>query len=149
VGTLCIADQGVVVRRSGAPLRCEVEGQIRGQGLDPHVGFLHVERSGRPALALDLMEESRTAIVDRLALRCLNLRQIQERHCEDDEERGCRLAPAGRETYVREYHRVMTRPFTLRSGKKVTWRRVLHLQAREPLEAIRAERAYRPSEAPL
>jgi CRISPR-associated protein Cas1 len=46
-------------------------------GLDPQVGFLHAERPGRPALALDLMEEFRPFLADRLALSLVNLRQVQ------------------------------------------------------------------------
>lgn len=45
-------------------------------GLDPQVGFLHRERPGRPSLALDLMEELRPALADRLALSLINRRQI-------------------------------------------------------------------------
>jgi CRISPR-associated protein Cas1 len=45
-------------------------------GLDPQVGFLHRERPGRPSLALDLMEELRPYLVDRLALSLINNRQI-------------------------------------------------------------------------
>jgi CRISP-associated protein Cas1 len=45
-------------------------------GLDPAVGFLHRDRPGRPSLALDLMEELRPALADRLALALLNRRQI-------------------------------------------------------------------------
>ncbi|MCV4632981.1 CRISPR-associated endonuclease Cas1, partial [Escherichia coli] len=37
-------------------------------GLDPFVGFLHAGRPNRPSLALDLMEEFRPAIADRLAI---------------------------------------------------------------------------------
>jgi CRISPR-associated endonuclease Cas1 len=46
-------------------------------GLDPQVGFLHRDRSGRPSLALDLMEEFRPFFADRLALSLVNLRQVQ------------------------------------------------------------------------
>ncbi|MFZ4397836.1 MAG: type I-C CRISPR-associated endonuclease Cas1c [Kiritimatiellia bacterium] len=46
-------------------------------GLDPQVGFLHAERPGRPSLALDLMEEFRPFLADRLALSLINLRQVQ------------------------------------------------------------------------
>ncbi|MDN5344216.1 MAG: CRISP-associated protein Cas1 [Clostridia bacterium] len=49
-----------------------------GVGLDPQVGYLHVLRSGRPALALDLMEEFRAILADRLALTLINRRQIDE-----------------------------------------------------------------------
>lgn len=45
-------------------------------GLDPDVGFLHVDRPGRPSLALDLVEEFRTLIADRLVLTLINRRQI-------------------------------------------------------------------------
>lgn len=45
-------------------------------GLDPQVGFLHKERPGRPSLALDLMEELRSYLVDRLALSLVNNRQM-------------------------------------------------------------------------
>jgi len=45
-------------------------------GLDPYVGFLHQDRPGRPSLALDLMEELRPVMADRLALSMVNLKQI-------------------------------------------------------------------------
>ncbi|MBI5824468.1 MAG: type I-C CRISPR-associated endonuclease Cas1 [Chloroflexi bacterium] len=45
-------------------------------GLDPFVGFLHRDRPGRPSLALDLMEELRPVLVDRLALSLVNRKQI-------------------------------------------------------------------------
>ncbi len=45
-------------------------------GLDPAVGFLHRDRPGRPSLALDLMEELRPVLADRLALSLINRRQL-------------------------------------------------------------------------
>ena len=45
-------------------------------GLDPAVGFLHRERPGRPSLALDIMEELRPGLADRLALSLINRRQL-------------------------------------------------------------------------
>ena len=47
-------------------------------GLDPAVGFLHRDRPGRPSLALDLMEEFRPVLADRLVLSLVNRKQIQE-----------------------------------------------------------------------
>ncbi|MEJ2631084.1 MAG: type I-C CRISPR-associated endonuclease Cas1c [Acidihalobacter sp.] len=49
-------------------------------GLDPAVGFLHRDRPGRPSLALDLVEEFRPLLADRLALSLLNRKQLSERH---------------------------------------------------------------------
>lgn len=46
-------------------------------GLDPQVGYLHADRSGRPSLALDLVEEFRPFIADRLVLSLINRRQVQ------------------------------------------------------------------------
>lgn len=48
-------------------------------GLDPQVGFLHRDRSGRPSLALDLMEELRPYIADRLALSLVNRKQVNSK----------------------------------------------------------------------
>jgi CRISPR-associated protein Cas1 len=50
---------------------------LEGVGLDPAVGFLHRDRPGRPSLALDLMEELRPALADRLALSLINRRQLR------------------------------------------------------------------------
>jgi CRISPR-associated protein Cas1 len=46
-------------------------------GLDPSVGFLHVDRPGRPGLALDLMEEFRPLVADRIALALVNRQQVK------------------------------------------------------------------------
>jgi len=46
-------------------------------GLDPAVGFLHADRPGRPSLALDLMEELRPVLADRMALSLINRQQIK------------------------------------------------------------------------
>lgn len=49
-------------------------------GLDPAVGFLHRDRPGRPSLALDLVEEFRPLLADRLALSLINRKQLSERN---------------------------------------------------------------------
>lgn len=49
---------------------------LEGVGLDPQVGYLHALRPGRPALALDLLEELRAAVADRLALTLVNRKQL-------------------------------------------------------------------------
>ncbi len=55
----------------------DVVGALEAVGLDPSVGFLHRDRPGRAGLALDLMEELRPVLADRLALSLINRRQIQ------------------------------------------------------------------------
>lgn len=54
----------------------EVRSALEVVGLDSAVGFLHRDRPGRPGLALDLMEELRSYLVDRLALSLVNRRQV-------------------------------------------------------------------------
>ena len=54
----------------------DVQAALETVGLDPAVGFLHAERPGRPSLALDLMEELRHFLADRLALSLVNRKQI-------------------------------------------------------------------------
>jgi len=63
-----------------ALLRAECAAGLESVGLDPQVGFLHALRPGRPALALDLMEEFRPIIADRLALTLINRKQVQADH---------------------------------------------------------------------
>lgn len=55
----------------------DVAGALSAVGLDPQVGFLHAERPGRPSLALDMMEEFRPFLADRLTLSLVNLKQVQ------------------------------------------------------------------------
>lgn len=54
----------------------ECRGALEGVGLDPQVGFLHELRPGRPSLALDLMEELRAVLADRMAVSLVNLKQV-------------------------------------------------------------------------
>ena len=49
---------------------------LEAHGLDPQVGFLHADRPGRSSLALDLMEDFRPVLADRLALSLINRRQV-------------------------------------------------------------------------
>lgn len=130
-------------------LRAEIEGQLEAVGLDPRVGFLHVERAGRPALALDLIEEFRAAVVDRLVLRCVNLRVIRPEDFAVDEELGCRLTPDGLKTYLKQYDHQLSKVFLDLQGKRTCYRRVLHRQAREAAEAFSERRPYRPFSARL
>lgn len=57
-------------------LTYEVASALETVGLDPQIGFLHTDRPGRPSLALDIIEELRPVLVDRLALSLVNRRQI-------------------------------------------------------------------------
>jgi CRISP-associated protein Cas1 len=67
-----------------------------GVGLDPAVGFLHRDRPGRPSLALDLVEELRPILADRLALSLFNRRQLRARDFETRDGGAVLLSDDGR-----------------------------------------------------
>ncbi|MDR2156095.1 MAG: type I-C CRISPR-associated endonuclease Cas1c [Burkholderiaceae bacterium] len=72
-------------------------------GLDPAVGFLHRDRPGRPSLALDLLEEFRPLLADRLALSLINLRQVDEHDFQVMETGAVLLREASRKTVLTAY----------------------------------------------
>jgi CRISP-associated protein Cas1 len=76
---------------------------LEGVGLDPQMGFLHVLRSGRPALALDLIEEFRSYIADRLALTLINRSQITIKDFDERTGGAWALNESGRKTVLVEY----------------------------------------------
>jgi CRISP-associated protein Cas1 len=69
-------------------------------GLDPAVGFLHRDRPGRPSLALDLMEELRPVLADRLALSLINRRQLRSSDFETRDGGAVLLSETGRKTVL-------------------------------------------------
>jgi CRISPR-associated protein Cas1 len=72
-------------------------------GLDPAVGFLHRDRPGRPSLALDLMEEFRPFLADRLALSLINLRQVQDKGFKKTETGAVMMNDETRKTLLVAY----------------------------------------------
>ena len=74
-------------------------------GLDPAVGFLHRDRPGRMSLALDLMEEFRPFIAERLVLSLINLKQIDQKDLAVSESGAVLLSEAGRKIVVSAYQK--------------------------------------------
>jgi CRISP-associated protein Cas1 len=74
-------------------------------GLDPAVGFLHRDRPGRMSLALDLMEEFRPFVADRLVLSLINLRQVDTKCFETSLSGAVLLNEKGRKIVVAEYQK--------------------------------------------
>ncbi len=109
-------------------------------GMDPSVGFLHVDHPGRPSLALDLMEEFRPILADRLALAMINRQQIQESHFEVQETGAVLLKDSGRRVVLAAWQQrkkeEVSHPFL---KKKVPLGLVFSLQARILAKTIRGE----------
>ena len=76
-----------------------------GVGLDPQMGFLHTLRPGRPALALDLMEELRAPLADRLVLTLINRGQITADDFIDRPGGAIYLTEDGRKTLLSAYQK--------------------------------------------
>lgn len=100
-------------------------------GLDPQVGFLHRDRPGRSGLALDLMEELRPILADRVALNLINRAQVSPDDFEARDGGAVLLRDEARKTVLATYQErkrdEITHPFL---EGKVTLGLVPHLQAR-------------------
>jgi len=81
-------------------LRHDIASALEGVGLDPAVGFLHRDRPGRPALALDMMEELRGPLADRLVLALINRRQVKSGGFRVSEEGGVNMDDKTRKTVL-------------------------------------------------
>lgn len=99
-------------------------------GLDPQVGFLHRVRPGRPSLALDIMEEFRAYIADRLVLNLINLKQLDKNDFDIRETGEIRISDKGRKeiliAYQKKKDEIIEHPFL---GEKTTIGLLPHIQA--------------------
>lgn len=99
-------------------------------GLDPFWGFYHRPRHGRPALALDLMEEFRALIVDSAVITACNTGMVTRQDFTIGRS-GCLLKDTGRKAFIRAYEarleQLATHPLL---GYRVSWRIMIRLQAR-------------------
>jgi CRISP-associated protein Cas1 len=86
-----------------ALVRHDCESALEAVGLDPAVGYLHVERPGRSSLALDLMEEFRALVADRLVLALINRRQVAPAGFETDPGGAVKMNDATRRTVLTAY----------------------------------------------
>lgn len=81
----------------------DVESASGAVGLDPQVGFLHRDRPGRAGLALDLMEEMRPLIADRVVLSLVNRRQVSASGFEVRETGGVNMSDDTRRAVLAAY----------------------------------------------
>jgi CRISPR-associated protein Cas1 len=114
-------------------------------GFDPYLGFFHSVNYGRCSLALDLMEELRPLIADRVVLNLVNLEIVKPGDFTVGEDRGVRMSDEARKRFLREYERVITAEFQhQRTGERTTLRRALHEQSLVLQRTILQGVAYQP-----
>ena len=108
----------------------DVRSALESVGLDPAVGFLHRDRPGRPGLALDLMEEFRPFIADRLTLSLINLSQVQKKGFKKSESGAVLMDDETRKIVLVAYQKrkqdEIMHPFI---EEKVTIGLLFHMQA--------------------
>ena len=118
----------------------DVAAALEGVGLDPAVGFLHRDRPGRPSLALDLMEEFRPILADRLVLNLINRRQISMKGFKTTESGAVRMNDAVRKevlvAYQKRKQESIHHPFT---KEKIHLGLLPHLQAQLLARRLRGE----------
>jgi CRISPR-associated protein Cas1 len=121
-------------------LRTDCVSALEGVGLDPQVGFFHALRPGRPALALDLMEELRPVLADRLALTLVNRRELTAADFEHHDGGAVYLNDSGRRTVIVAYQKRKEDEVDHRVyGNKAPIGLIPHLQARILARHLRQE----------
>lgn len=83
----------------------DIRAAIECVGLDPAVGFLHRDRPGRPGLALDILEEFRAVMADRLALSLINLGQVKAKGFETSESGAVLMEDGTRKEVILAYQK--------------------------------------------
>jgi CRISPR-associated protein Cas1 len=103
---------------------------LEAHGLDPQVGFLHADRPGRASLALDLMEELRPVLADRLALSLVNRGQLSANDFNVEEAGGVRMTDDARKRVLIAWQErkrdELRHPFL---GEMASLGMIAHLQA--------------------
>lgn len=109
------------------------------EGFDPYWGFYHQPRHGRPGLALDLMEEFRTPVVDSAVITAVNTGMVREGDFQIAKA-GCAMKPAARKAFIRAYEgrldQLVTHPVF---DYRCSWRTVIRLQAKLLARWVRGE----------
>ncbi|QDU62406.1 CRISPR-associated protein Cas4/endonuclease Cas1 fusion [Planctomycetes bacterium Pan216] len=86
-----------------ALLRHDCDAALQAVGLDPAVGFLHADRPGRLSLALDLMEEFRPLLADRIILSLVNRKQVNAKEFTTDPSGSVSMDESARRTLLAAY----------------------------------------------
>jgi CRISPR-associated protein Cas1 len=129
-----------------ALLRGDCAAALEAVGLDPQVGYLHALRPGRPALALDLMEELRPVLADKLALTLVNRKQLSPGDFEDQPGEAVWLGDGGRRTVIVAYQERKQEELTHPTlGEKLPYGLVPHAQARLLARHVRGDIPFYPA----
>ena len=115
-------------------------------GLDPYDGFLHGDKYGRPALALDLVEPFRAVVVDLVVKALVSRRMVRPRNFTPHGE-GVYLSQRAMQRFLRAYTaRLETTVTDRRSGVRLSYQKDFELETRKLARAIQETLdSYQPS----
>ena len=108
-------------------------------GLDPYDGFFHSNKYGRPALALDLVEEFRTIVADSVVLTVVNNGILKKKDfkIEGGEYSGYYLTQRGLKRFLIQFNRRLnTKVYHPQAGRSLTYQKIFEIQARRLRKAI-------------
>ncbi|MCB0044717.1 MAG: CRISPR-associated endonuclease Cas1 [Caldilineaceae bacterium] len=114
-------------------------------GLDPYVGFFHTNKYGRPALALDLMEEFRSVIVDSLVYSLISRGRFQPDDFRPGPNGGVYLRGPGLKRFFNAYADTLQREVKVKEvGRRLSYQKILEVQARKVRKIIEGGGVYMP-----
>lgn len=118
----------------------ECQAALETVGIDSYVGFFHTDRPGRASMALDLVEEFRSFIVDRFVFSLINKRQIAAKHFDFKENGSVLLNDKGRSVFIKNWqvrkHTEIMHPFI---NEKVKLMLLPYVQAQLMAKTIRED----------
>ncbi len=117
-------------------------------GLDPLAGVFHQPGKNKPCMALDLMEEFRPLLIERLVLEVFRQRVITAEHFRPDSSGAVLFTDDARRRFVDRWeHQMLREVLHPASDRKVTYRRAIELQARQVASILvasgRSNKEYR------
>ncbi len=128
-------------------LTAESTAAVCAAGLEPALGLYHRVRGGRPALALDLVEEFRAPAADALVLQVTGWRTVRP-EAFAARDGGTRMRAPARRRFLEAYEQRMAKPFVPRGGGTTTLRDMIRGQAGALAETVREGTTYVPFDYP-
>lgn len=123
----------------------EIFSLLGAHGFDPYIGYLHGVVYGRPSLALDIVEEFRHPLVDRLTLNLFNNQILKKEDFRNQQGEGVYLNDEGFKKFIKHYETRMREPFTMKpSDEKTTFRQIMQRQIQKMNKAIKNGINYEP-----
>ena len=119
----------------------EICSALESESFEPYLGFLHGIRYGRKSLALDIVEEFRQPVIDRMALKMFNKRMLSKYDFENEDDRVI-LNTDGFRKFCTEYEKWMAGKEN--GEREAGFRGIIHRQAASLKQCIQKGTAYVP-----